>query len=79
MALSSMLVIPLYALFKTLCAPGDSLMEKLRHVTTPTPEIQARLEEIRAACAAGAGTAHNGPAIVNDNTDYSSKKAETAA
>ena len=46
MALSSMMVIPLYAFFKTLFAPGDSLREKLRHVTTPTPEIQARLNEI---------------------------------
>ncbi|XP_063726100.1 sodium- and chloride-dependent GABA transporter 1-like [Symsagittifera roscoffensis] len=46
MALSSMMVIPLYAFFKTLFAPGNSLREKLRHVTTPTPEIQARLNEI---------------------------------
>ena len=61
MALSSMLVIPIYAFFKTLFAPGDTLMDKLRVVTSPTPEIQARLDEIRVLvtqqnCGGGEGT-----------------------
>ncbi len=55
LALSSMCVIPLYAIFKTLLAPGDSLREKLRHVTTPTDDILARLEEIKSHTATSNG------------------------
>jgi len=76
MALSSMIVIPVYALFKTLCAPGDSLIEKLKHVTTPTPEIQARLDEIKAHILSGAHH-QNGPSSMN-NDSHNAKHSETA-
>ena len=60
MALSSMLVIPIYAIIKVLCTPGESFMEKLRTCSQPTPELQERLAAImeKVAAANANGTTH---------------------